>query len=63
MGASYGLYSHIQHNRVRSIVLIAGLFLLVYILVFAFILGFLGFIADGESLAGREAQLDISCAC
>ena len=50
MGASYGLYSHIQHNRVRSIVLIAGLFLLVYILVFAFILGFLGFIADGESL-------------
>ena len=39
MGAAYGLYTHIQHNRIRSIVLIGGLFLLVYILVFAFVLG------------------------
>ena len=50
MGAAYGLYTHIQHNRVRSIVLIAGLFLLVYILVFAFVLGFLGFVSEDESL-------------
>jgi heat shock protein HtpX len=50
MGASYGLYTHIQHNRIRSVVLIAGLFLLVYILLFAFILGFLGFVAGDESL-------------
>jgi len=33
--AAYGLYSHIQSNRRRSIVLLAGLFLLVYVLVFA----------------------------
>jgi heat shock protein HtpX len=46
MGAAYGLYTHIRHNRVRSAVLIAGLFLLVYILVFAFVLGFLGFVMD-----------------
>ena len=33
--AAYGLYSHIQSNRRRSIVLLAGLFLLVYVLVYA----------------------------
>jgi len=33
--AAYGLYSHIQSNRRRSIALLAGLFLLVYVLVFA----------------------------
>src|ERR1700689_5019727 len=33
--AAYGLYSHIQSNRRRSIALLAGLFLLVYILVYA----------------------------
>ena len=50
MTASYGLYSHIQHNRIRSVVLIGGLFFLVYLMVFAFTLGILGFIADGASL-------------
>ncbi|MBI1209941.1 MAG: M48 family metalloprotease [Alphaproteobacteria bacterium] len=49
MAAAYGLYTHIQHNRVRSVVLIAGLFFLVYILVFAFVLGFLGFVAGDEA--------------
>jgi heat shock protein HtpX len=33
--AAYGLYSHIQSNRRRSIALLVGLFLLVYVLVFA----------------------------
>jgi heat shock protein HtpX len=33
--AAYGLYSHIQSNRRRSIILLAGLFFLVYVLVYA----------------------------
>jgi heat shock protein HtpX len=33
--AAYGLYSHIQSNRRRSIALLVGLFLLVYLMVYA----------------------------
>src|SRR5271170_3058147 len=33
--AAYGLYSHIQSNRRRSIILLVGLFFLVYVLAFA----------------------------
>jgi heat shock protein HtpX len=33
--AAYGLYSHIQSNRRRSIALLGGLFLLIYVLVYA----------------------------
>ena len=33
--AAYGLYSHIQSNRRRSVLLLAGLFFLVYVLVYA----------------------------
>ncbi|HTV37694.1 MAG TPA: M48 family metallopeptidase [Xanthobacteraceae bacterium] len=33
--AAYGLYTHIQSNRHRSIALLAGLFVLVYVLVYA----------------------------
>jgi len=33
--AAYGLYSHIQSNRRRSIALLGGLFFLVYVLVYA----------------------------
>ncbi len=33
--AAYGLYSHVQSNRRRSIALLIGLFLLVYVLVYA----------------------------
>src|ERR1043165_1818410 len=33
--AAYGLYTHIQSNRHRSIALLIGLFLLVYVMVFA----------------------------
>jgi heat shock protein HtpX len=32
---AYGLYSHIQSNRRRSIALLVGLFFLVYVLVYA----------------------------
>src|SRR6202023_1486886 len=33
--ASYGLYTHIQSNKRRSIALLLGLFFLVYLMVFA----------------------------
>ena len=33
--AAYGLYTHIQSNRRRSIALLVGLFFLVYVLVYA----------------------------
>ena len=33
--AAYGLYSHIQSNRRRSLALLVGLFFLVYLMVFA----------------------------
>lgn len=33
--AAYGLYTHIQANRFRSMMLLAGLFLLVYVIVYA----------------------------
>ena len=33
--AAYGLYTHIQSNRRRSIALLVGLFFLVYLLVYA----------------------------
>ena len=33
--AAYGLYTHIKSNRRRSILLLIGLFFLVYVMVFA----------------------------
>src|SRR6187402_2452046 len=35
MAAAFGLYSHIQSNKRRSIALLLGLFFLVYLMVFA----------------------------
>ena len=35
MAAAYGLYTHIRSNRRRSIALLAGLFFLVYLMVYA----------------------------
>ncbi len=35
MADAYGLYTHIRSNRVRSVLLLAGLFFLVYLLLFA----------------------------
>ena len=33
--AAYGLYTHIASNRFRSMLLLAGLFVLVYVMVYA----------------------------
>ena len=33
--AAYGLYTHIASNKFRSMLMLAGLFLLIYVLVFA----------------------------
>jgi heat shock protein HtpX len=44
--AAYGLYTHIQSNKRRSIALLAGLFFLVYLLVYAGALAGEAFTAD-----------------
>ena len=51
--AAYGLYSHVQSNRRRSIALLIGLFFLVYVLVYAGALmaAALSFDADLNTLA------------
>ena len=33
--AAYGLYTHIASNKFRSAILLAGLFVLIYVMVFA----------------------------
>ena len=33
--AAYGLYTHVASNKFRSMLLLAGLFLLIYVLVYA----------------------------
>jgi heat shock protein HtpX len=50
--AAYGLYTHIQSNKRRSIALLIGLFLLVYLLVYAGAL-------TGEALTNDDASLDV----
>ncbi len=49
--AAFGLYTHIQSNKRRSILLLIGLFFLVYVMVFA------GALA-AEVLFGGDASLD-----
>lgn len=44
--AAYGLYSHIASNKRRSVVLLAGLFFLIYLMVFAGALLAEGFLQD-----------------
>jgi heat shock protein HtpX len=46
--AAYGLYSHIQSNRRRSIALLVGLFFLVYVLVYAGALAAEGLSVDAD---------------
>ena len=46
--AAYGLYTHIRSNRIRSVLLLAGLFLLIYVIVFALALGFRAFTSRGD---------------
>jgi heat shock protein HtpX len=50
MSAAYGLYGHIRSNRTRSAILIAGLFFLVYLLVFAFTLAINGMMIGDQDL-------------
>src|SRR5687768_19004 len=49
--AAFGLYTHIQSNRRRSIALLIGLFFLVYVLVYAGALG-------AEAMTRPDAPLD-----
>jgi heat shock protein HtpX len=50
--AAFGLYSHIQSNKRRSIMLIVGLFFLVYVMTYAGAL-------LAEALLGNDAPLDV----
>src|SRR5262245_22769717 len=58
--AAYGLYSHIQSNRRRSIALLIGLFFLVYVLVYAgtLVAAVLSLDADLDTLM-RIAWIDL----
>ncbi|MCA1516102.1 M48 family metallopeptidase [Bradyrhizobium sp. NBAIM01] len=49
--AAYGLYTHIASNKLRSMLLLAGLFALVYVLVYAGALVAEVFIDDSETAA------------
>lgn len=49
--AAYGLYTHIASNRFRSVLLLGGLFLLVYVMVFAGAL-------IGEAVTGSPRSFD-----
>ena len=49
--AAYGLYTHIASNKFRSMLLLAGLFLLIYVLVYAGAL--IAEVADRQRPAGR----------
>jgi heat shock protein HtpX len=50
MSTAYGLYAHMRANRTRSAILIAGLFFLVYLLVFAFTLALNGVMIGDQPL-------------
>ena len=60
MSEAYGLYSHIRANRVRSIILMGGMLVVVYILLSALVLGFNGFMLSdlpiGEILSETWRQ-------
>ena len=60
MAAAYGLYTHIRANRIRSTFLLIGLFVLVYLMVFAGALFAEGMLADGAPLEDliNRAQRD-----
>jgi heat shock protein HtpX len=59
--AAYGLYTHIAANKTRSLVLLAGLFLLVYVIVYAGAL-IIEVIGNGDATADyylRAALFDV----
>lgn len=51
IGEAYGLYGHIRNNRIRSAFLLAGLFLLAYLLTFGVIL--IGYAMAGAPMGQR----------
>jgi heat shock protein HtpX len=55
--AAYGLYTHIASNKTRSVLLLAGLFLLIYVMVFAGAL-----IGEAVSDSGRTVDYYIHAA-
>src|SRR6185312_2323280 len=55
--AAYGLYTHIASNKFRSMLLLAGLFVLIYVLVFAGAL-----IAEVMLDSGRTVDLYLAAA-
>ncbi|HEX2215350.1 MAG TPA: M48 family metalloprotease [Xanthobacteraceae bacterium] len=61
MAEAYGLYTHIRTNRVRSAFMFAGLFLLVYVMVFAGALVARAFLTPDASLDWylRQAWTDL----
>ena len=57
--AAYGLYSHIESNKRRSIALLVGLFALVYLLVYAGALAgeAMSYNASLQYLAGKATMI------
>ena len=55
--AAYGLYTHIASNKFRSMLLLAGLFVLVYVMVYAGAL-----IAEVMINSGRPADYYLAAA-
>ena len=66
--AAYGLYTHIASNRFRSVLMLGGLFFLVYVLVFAgALIAEVGMRSDGTvsyyiTAAGRDLYTAIPIA-
>src|ERR1700745_4201414 len=59
--AAYGLYTHIASNKTKSMVLLAGLFLLVYVIVYAGAL-IIEVLNNGDATAGyylRAGVVDV----
>jgi heat shock protein HtpX len=63
--AAYGLYTHIASNKLRSVLLLIGLFLLVYVVVYAgaLILEVLNNGDAGVDYYLRVALLDVIRSC
>ena len=62
MEQAYGLYTHIQANKRRSIALLIGLFFLVYLMLFAGALAAEALMGDASLnyLIARARQMDLS---
>lgn len=63
MAQAFGLYTHQRNNRIRSNLLIAGLFLLVYLTTWGLLLVAYGYggAPRGESVFGAASHVFLSC--